>query len=371
MASLVSMVVVLQEGVTPDERAKVAELLAAADGSARGGNAGEVYTALPLGGETVVRLGAPSLPQRVLVRLEALPCVARIVAVTTQYILASRAVHPAHTIVRVGDCVIGGDEPVIIAGPCAVEDEEQIFAAARAAAEAGAHLLRGGAFKPRTSPYSFQGLGLAGLELLACAGKASGLPVITEVMEPSLVETVAALADVLQVGSRNMQNFPLLRAVGRAARPVLLKRGFAATLDEWLLAAEYILAEGNSNVILCERGIRGFDPQTRNLLDLTCVPLLRDLTHLPVLVDPSHATGRRDLVVPMGVAAIAAGAAGLLVEMHPHPDQALSDPEQALSPSQLRTLIRHARSVHAALATSASDGGPTSQPEQLVSSVGR
>jgi 3-deoxy-7-phosphoheptulonate synthase len=213
-------------------------------------------------------------------------------------------------------------------------------------------MLRGGVFKPRTSPYSFQGMGLEGLKLLARAGRASGLPVVTEVMEPALVEPVAALADVLQVGSRNMQNFALLRAVGRSRRPVLLKRGFASTLEEWLLAAEYVLAEGNADVILCERGIRGFDPQTRNVLDLACVPLLRTLTHLPIIVDPSHATGRADLVTPMGVAAIAAGADGLMVEMHPHPETALSDAEQAIGPDELRHLVAQTRAVRSALASS-------------------
>ncbi|HUY76651.1 MAG TPA: 3-deoxy-7-phosphoheptulonate synthase [Ktedonobacterales bacterium] len=266
------------------------------------------------------------------------------------YPLASRANHPAKTIVQVGDALIGGDEPVVIAGPCSIESAEQIHEAALAAREAGAQLLRGGAFKPRTSPYSFQGLGLDGLRLLAAAGQAAGLPVVTEVMEPGLVGPVAELADVLQVGSRNMQNFPLLREVGRSGRPVLLKRGFAATVEEWLLAAEYILVEGNSQVILCERGLRSFDPQTRNLLDLTCVPLLQRLTHLPILVDPSHGTGRADLVVPMGVAAIAAGADGLIVEMHPHPAQSLSDADQAITPDELRTLVARAQAVRSALA---------------------
>ncbi|HLY31140.1 MAG TPA: 3-deoxy-7-phosphoheptulonate synthase, partial [Ktedonobacterales bacterium] len=232
--------------------------------------------------------------------------------------------------------------------------KEQIVEAAQAAQAAGAQLLRGGVFKPRTSPYSFQGLGLPGLRLLAEAGSAAGLPIITEVMEPALVEPVAELADILQVGSRNMQNFPLLRAVGRSNRPVLLKRGFAATIDEWLLAAEYILLEGNRQVILCERGVRSFDPQTRNLLDLTCVPLLGRLTHLPVIVDPSHGVGRSDLVVPMGVAAIAAGADGLIVEMHPHPECALSDADQAILPGDLRTLVTRAQAVRAVLAEAAS-----------------
>jgi 3-deoxy-7-phosphoheptulonate synthase len=265
------------------------------------------------------------------------------------YRLASRASYPEKTVVQVGDARIGSGRPVVIAGPCSVESETQIIEAALAAHEAGAQLLRGGIFKPRTSPYSFQGLGLDGLPLLARARAESGLPVVTEVMEPGLVEPVAEVADVLQIGSRNMQNFPLLRAVGRSSRPILLKRGFAATIEEWLLAAEYILAEGNPNVMLCERGVRSFDPSTRNLLDLACVPLLSKLTHLPVLVDPSHGVGRSDLVEPMGVAAIAAGADGLIVEMHPRPNESLSDADQAIAPATLRSLIDRADRVYAAL----------------------
>ncbi len=272
-------------------------------------------------------------------------------APSAPYRLASRVAHPEKTVVRVGDALIGAGRPVVIAGPCSVESETQIIEAALLAREAGAQLLRGGAFKPRTSPYSFQGLGLDGLAPLARARAESGLPIVTEVMEPAMVEPVAAVADVLQVGSRNMQNFPLLRAVGQAGRPVLLKRGFAATIEEWLLAAEYILAEGNAQVMLCERGLRSFDPATRNLLDLSCVPLLATLTHLPVLVDPSHAVGRSDLVETMGVAAIAAGADGLLVEMHPHPDQALTDADQAITPATLGSLIARAERVYNALHT--------------------
>ncbi|HEX9069439.1 MAG TPA: 3-deoxy-7-phosphoheptulonate synthase [Ktedonobacterales bacterium] len=267
----------------------------------------------------------------------------------TRYPLASRTLHPEPTVIHVGGVTIGAGEPVLIAGPCAVEDATQIEEAARAAKAAGAHILRGGAFKPRTSPYSFQGLGVEGLRLLAAAGKAQGLPVVTEVMEPALVATVAEYADILQVGSRNMQNFPLLREVGRSGAPVMLKRGFAATIDEWLLAAEYIMLEGNRHIILCERGIRGFDPHTRNVLDLAAVPLLRELTHLPLLVDPSHATGRRDLVAPLSLAAIAAGADGLLIEMHPHPEAALSDAEQALTPAELAMLAQRIVAVHRAL----------------------
>jgi 3-deoxy-7-phosphoheptulonate synthase len=268
---------------------------------------------------------------------------------SASYRLASRVAYPEKTVVRVGEAYIGAGHPVVIAGPCSVENETQIIEAALAAREAGAQLLRGGAFKPRTSPYSFQGLGLEGLPLLARARAESGLPIVTEVMEPAMVAPVAAVADVLQIGSRNMQNFPLLRAAGHAGRPILLKRGFAATIEEWLLAAEYILMEGNPSVMLCERGVRSFDPSTRNLLDLSCVPLLAKLTHLPVLVDPSHGVGRSDLVEAMSVAAVAAGADGLIVEMHPHPEHALTDADQAISPETLRSLITRVDRVYAAL----------------------
>ncbi|MBF6591817.1 MAG: 3-deoxy-7-phosphoheptulonate synthase, partial [Ktedonobacterales bacterium] len=303
----------------------------------------------------VVCVGAGATAPGLRRQLSRLAGVERLIEPGTPYPLASRVLHPEQSIVRVGGVLIGGSEPVIIAGPCAVESESQMIEAARAARAAGAHLLRGGAFKPRSSPYSFQGLGVEGLRLLARARAETGLAIVTEVMEPGLVPEVAAVADVLQVGSRNMQNFPLLRAVGRAGKPVLLKRGFAATLEEWLLAAEYILVEGNADVLLCERGVRGFDPATRNLLDLSCVPLLRRLTHLPVLVDPSHATGQRDLVVPMAVAAIAAGADGLLIEMHPQPDRSISDAAQSIGPEALRRLTRQARAVRAALAAEAAD----------------
>lgn len=228
----------------------------------------------------------------------------------------------------------------VIAGPCAVETREQVMTTARAVAAAGAAMLRGGAFKPRTSPYSFQGLGAEGLELLAEASRASGLPFVTEVLDPRDVGLVAAHAAMLQVGSRNMQNFALLREVGRSGRPVLLKRGAAATLDELLAAAEYVLAEGNDRVVLCERGVRSFDTSTRYLLDLAAVPALRQRTALPILVDPSHATGRRELVAPMALAALAAGADGIIVEVHPEPSRALSDGRQALLPSDFDDLVR-------------------------------
>jgi 3-deoxy-7-phosphoheptulonate synthase len=295
--------------------------------------------------------GAKHLSAEVQAEITAIAGVEGILTFSTPYQLASRRFREEKSIIQVGDSAtsqavsIGTGRPVIIAGPCAVEDAQQVLAVARAAMRAGADMLRGGAFKPRSSPYSFQGLGVPGLKLLAEAREETGLPFITEVMEPGMVDVVAEHADMLQIGCRNMQNFPLLQAAGRSGKPVLLKRGFSATIEEWLLAAEYILSEGNPNVILCERGIRSFDPHTRNLLDLSCVPLLGTLTHLPIIVDPSHSTGRRELVAPMAHAAIAAGADGLLVDVHHQPDQALCDGEQAILPTELQRLIQGAHAI--------------------------
>jgi 3-deoxy-7-phosphoheptulonate synthase len=235
----------------------------------------------------------------------------------------------------------------MMAGPCSVESREQLFETADAVKAAGATILRGGAFKPRTSPYAFQGLGVEALRYLAEARDRTGLPVITEVMEPSQVDIVAEYADILQIGTRNMQNYSLLRDVGRVARPVMLKRGYGATVEEWLMAAEYIVSSGNPNVILCERGIRTFETYTRNTMDLAAVPLLHHLTHLPVIVDPSHATGKRWLVKPLAIGGIAVGADGVMVEVHPTPDQALSDAEQQLTLDQFRDLMADAIPVHA------------------------
>lgn len=296
----------------------------------------------------VIALDESQLDARTCIELTQHPAIERTVQVTTPYKLVSTAFKAERSRIHVGDasrCVtIGGEDssPVVIAGPCAVESRDQLLATAQAVKAAGAQLLRGGAFKPRTSPYQFQGLGVEGLHLLAEARELTGLPVITEVMEPDMVETVAQYADILQIGSRNMQNFPLLLAAGRSRlqRPVLLKRGISATIEEWLLAAEYIVAAGNPNVILCERGIRSFDQHTRNLLDLTCVPLLQELTHLPVIVDPSHATGRRELVPTMSRASIAAGAAGLILEVHPDPTSALCDGRQSITPEQLQAIVQ-------------------------------
>lgn len=249
------------------------------------------------------------------------------------------------TKVKVRDVLVGGEKIVVIAGPCSVESREQLLSIARSVKASGASMLRGGAFKPRTLPYSFQGLGLDGLKLLAEARDETGLPVVTEVMAPEDVVVVEEYADVLQIGARNMQNFPLLKRVGEASRPVMLKRGISATIEEWLSSAEYVLAEGNEDVIMCERGIRTFERLTRFTLDLTAVPLLKELSHLPVIVDPSHGTGVRALVMPMAKASVAAGADGLLVEVHPRPEEAKSDGEQSLRPNDFQSLIEELRPV--------------------------
>jgi len=261
-----------------------------------------------------------------------LPGVQEVIHVSKPYKLVSRDFHPRNTVVKAGGLEIGaGRRPVVMAGPCAVESEEQILRTARAVKAAGAQMLRGGAFKPRTGPHTFQGLKEEGLKLLSRAAREAELPFVTEVMSPDTVALVAEHADLLQVGARNMQNFDLLRELGRIRKPVLLKRGLSATIEEFLAAAEYILAEGNPGVILCERGIRTFETATRNTLDLAVVPLIRELSHLPIVVDPSHATGRRSLVAPMAKAALVAGADGVMIEVHPDPEKALSDGPQSLT----------------------------------------
>ncbi|BAS27630.1 3-deoxy-7-phosphoheptulonate synthase [Limnochorda pilosa] len=278
-------------------------------------------------------------------RLMAMDGVERVVPILQPYKLASREFRPESSRVRVGAVEIGGPEIVVIAGPCSVESLEQLLETAQAVGEAGAALLRGGAFKPRTSPYAFQGLAEQGLKLLAQTRAQTGLGVVTEVLSPAEVELVAAHADMLQVGARNMQNFPLLREVGRSRRPVLLKRGLSATIEEWLMAAEYVMSEGNHQVVLCERGIRTFETATRNTLDLSAVPVVKERSHLPVVVDPSHGTGYWSLVAPMALAAVAAGADGLLVEVHPRPDQALSDGPQSLKPDRFAQMMEGVRAV--------------------------
>ena len=271
--------------------------------------------------------------------------VENVLRVSKPFKLASREFHPEKSVVRVNRVSLGGNDVIVIAGPCAVESREQILETALKVKEAGATMLRGGAFKPRSSPYSFQGLKEKGLEMLAEAKEKTGLSIVTEVMAAEHVPLVGEVADILQVGTRNMQNYALLEAVGKYNKPVLLKRGMMATLDEFLMAAEYILSNGNSKVILCERGIRTFEKYTRSTLDLTAVPLLNQLSHLPVCVDPSHATGSRDLVIPLSKAAVAAGADAILVEVHPHPEEALSDGAQSLNLDEFSCLMEELRPV--------------------------
>jgi len=271
--------------------------------------------------------------------LESYPGVEKVLPILKPYKLVSREFQKENSIIEVGGQRIGGKKVHVMAGPCSVESAEQVLAAARPVKAAGATFLRGGAFKPRTSPYSFQGLGEEGLGYLASARESTGLPIITEVLDPRDLDLVARHADILQIGARNMQNFKLLTEVGKLNKPVLLKRGMSATVEEFLLSAEYIAVEGNRKIILCERGIRTFETGTRNTLDLSAVPLLKQLCHLPVFVDPSHGTGRWDLVAPMALAGIAAGADGLLIEVHPHPEVALSDGPQSLRPEKFRRLM--------------------------------
>jgi 3-deoxy-7-phosphoheptulonate synthase len=280
---------------------------------------------------------------------ELLPGVHEVIRITEPYKLASRTFHAEDTIVKVKDVQIGGQKVVVIAGPCSVESRAQIDEVAHRVKEAGASVLRGGAFKPRTSPYSFQGLGEEGLRLLREAGDRYGLAVVSEVMETSLIPVVAEYADMLQVGARNMQNFHLLRALGKVRKPILLKRGMAATIEELLMAAEYIMAGGNYDVVLCERGIRTFENYTRNTLDISAVPVVKKYSHLPIIADPSHGTGRRDKVAPMARAAVAAGADGLMIEVHNDPDNALSDGAQSIYPEQFEALMGELRIIAQAI----------------------
>ncbi len=290
-------------------------------------------------GETIVGLQGKGQPLD-LFELGQMPGVRDVVAVTQKFKVASRAFRPEDTQFAIGDITVGGNELVVIAGPCSVESREQLLETAHAVKAAGATMLRGGAYKPRTSPYSFQGLGEQGLKLLAEAREITGLPIVTEVMSPTKVALVSVYADVLQIGARNMQNYDLLNAVGKAQKPVLLKRGMSATLEDLLMAAEYILSHGNTQVMLCERGIRTFDNKyARNTFDVNAIPVLKSLTHLPIIADPSHAIGVRHHVKPITLASIAAGADGLIIEVHPDPDQAASDGAQSLLPAQFSELM--------------------------------
>jgi 3-deoxy-7-phosphoheptulonate synthase len=312
------------------------------------------YEARPMPGAQRTAVGLVGNDGRVdASRIEALPGVAQIIHVTQPYKQVSREWRNENTVVTIAPGVtVGGDNVIVIGGPCSVESEEQILSAARIVKAAGGTALRGGAFKPRSSPYSFQGLGKKGLALLAKAKKETGLPIVTEAMDDEGADLVADVADCIQIGARNMQNYSLLKKVGRLKKPVLLKRGMAATINDLLLSAEYILAEGNENVILCERGVRSFDPAARNMLDLTAIPIVHRLSHLPIIADPSHGTGLRDKVIPMARAAVAAGADGVIIEMHPEPDRALSDGAQSLYPDQFTQLVGELRVVATAIGRS-------------------
>ena len=323
------MIIVLKLGVTNSEKDQIRSILR---------EEGCLIRELSTGEEIV--LGAVGPVSRDLRFFEQLPGVARVIPISQPYKLVSRQMHPQNSVVQVGDVEVGGPRLVVIAGPCAVENRQQALTTAREVKRCGAVLFRGGAFKPRTSPYSFQGLGEEGLKILADVREETGLRVVTEMTSPSQADLMLKYVDVVQIGARNMQNFELLRSAGRIGKPVLLKRGLAATMEEWLMSAEYILSEGNDQVILCERGIRTFERYTRNTLDLSAIPVIKELTHLPVVVDPSHATGLRDKVSPMARAAIAAGADGLVIEVHHDPSKALSDGPQSLYPEQFEQLMR-------------------------------
>jgi len=323
------MIVVMKTGSSQDEISRVVNRIEA------GGLTAHISQGIE---HTVIGALGQAFPE-LRDTLELLPGVEQVIPVSKPYKLASREFHPRDTIVELNGVAIGGSEIVVMAGPCAVESEEQLLATAQAVKAAGATVLRGGAFKPRTSPYQFRGLGESGLKILAQAGKETQMPIITEVMSPDHVDLVAKYADILQIGARNMQNFVLLDEVGKTKKPVLLKRGLSSNIQEWLLAAEYILAQGNEQVILCERGIRTFESYTRNTMDISAIPIIEKVSHLPIIADPSHATGKWYLVLPLALAAVAAGADGLLIEVHPNPDLALADGPQSLNFDNFRLLM--------------------------------
>jgi 3-deoxy-7-phosphoheptulonate synthase len=329
------MMIVMQESASAEDVERILERLETA-GAQGHVSTSDLVTVIGVAGERDVIAGLP---------LEAYPGVDSVVPILKPYKLVSREFRRSDSVITVGGTSLGGGHVGLIAGPCSVETREQLLEAAVAAKNGGATMLRGGAYKPRTSPYAFQGLGVEGLEILAEARELTGLPVVTELMDPRHLDDVVKYADVIQIGARNMQNFLLLSAVGQVDRPVLLKRGLAATIEELLMAAEYVVKEGNSNVILCERGIRTFEVATRNTLDISAVPILKQRSHLPVIVDPSHAAGKVDLVEPLSLAAIAAGADGLMIEMHPTPETALSDGAQSLDPAQFSRVTARIRQI--------------------------
>ena len=335
------MIVVMSKDSTPDQLATVETRI-----ENRPGLKPQVFQGI----ERVVVGVLGSIPPDLRDEMALLPGVSEVVPISKPYKMASREFHPDNSVVMVGDVAVGGPEPVVMAGPCSVEDEVQMVSTAKAVQAAGARVLRGGAFKPRTSPYSFRGMGLDGLKLLNTAKQETGLPIITEVMTPGDVDTVAQYSDVLQVGARNMQNYNLLDAVGETRMPVMVKRGLAASYEEWLLAAEYVMAGGNTNVMLCERGIRAFESFTRFTMDVAAIPVIQRLSHLPIVGDPSHSTGHWYLVTPVALAIIAAGAHGLLIEVHPNPDLAKCDGPQSLTFENFDKLMAQVRAVNESLA---------------------
>jgi 3-deoxy-7-phosphoheptulonate synthase len=334
------MLIVMRHGATPEEIQGVVDTIQELG-----------YEAAPIPGKQRTAVGLIGNDGKVPAdRIESLPGVMQVIHVSQPYKQVSREWRPEPTVVELSNGTrIGGDEVVVMAGPCSVESEAQIMESARRLRDAGATVLRGGAFKPRTSPYAFQGMGEEGLRLLAKAREETGMAIVTEAIDPESLALVAKYADIIQIGARNMQNFSLLRHAGRSGKPVLLKRGLSATINELLMAAEYILAEGNPNVILCERGVRSFDTHTRNLLDLTAIPVVKSLSHLPIVADPSHGTGIRAKVIPMARAAVAAGADGLIVEVHPDPERALSDGAQSLFPDQFTEMMQQIRVIAEAI----------------------
>jgi 3-deoxy-7-phosphoheptulonate synthase len=335
------VIIILQESVTEEQIQHVVEKVESL-GLQPSVSRGTYRTVIGVIGDEAKLQSAP---------LAAIPGVAEVIPVMQPYKLASRTAHPKPTIVEVGNVKIGGGHLGMIAGPCAVENADRMEAIAAAVRKAGANIFRGGAFKPRTSPYSFQGLGEEGLKILRDVGAKYGMPVVTEVVDPRHVELVCEYADMLQLGARNMQNFVLLTEVGKTNKPVLLKRGMSATIQDWLMSVEYVMAQGNSNVVLCERGIKGFDPSTRNCFDVAAVPQIHKLSHLPIIVDPSHATGRPELIPACALAGVAAGADGVHIEVHNKPEEAMSDGPQALLPAQYAELMDQIRKVAAAVGT--------------------
>jgi len=329
------MMIVMEETASTEDVERILALLKDAGAEGRASE-NDLVTVIGVMGEREVVAGLP---------LEAYPGVDKVVPILKPYKLVSREFRRSDTVVTVGDTSLGGGHVALIAGPCSVESKSQLLEAAERAKASGATMLRGGAFKPRTSPYAFQGLGTDALQILAEARDITGLPIVTELMDPRHLDVVVEYSDIIQIGARNMQNFQLLSAVGEVDRPVLLKRGLAATIEELLMAAEYIVKEGNERVILCERGIRTFETATRNTLDIAAVPIIKQRSHLPVVIDPSHAAGKTDLVEPLSLAAIAAGADGLMIEMHPTPETALSDGAQSLDPDQFAAVSNRIKAI--------------------------